>query len=118
MPSTVMALWSDGPAPPRRLSAPTLGSTSRTPKDCSSFINFSAGIRSSAGKTVRTIGFIGLVPGFEWHEGRSTLRGYSAHGGGLSVVEVEAEEFRPGIMSHRVHHSLTLDDQTHVQVGD
>ena len=42
-PSIVMALWSEGPAPPRRLSAPALGSTSRTPEDCNSLINCSGG---------------------------------------------------------------------------
>jgi hypothetical protein len=38
-PSTVTALWSDGPAPPRRLAAPAPGSASRKPKDCSSVIS-------------------------------------------------------------------------------
>ena len=38
-PSTVTALWSDGPAPPRRLGAPAFGSASRKPYDCSSVIS-------------------------------------------------------------------------------
>jgi len=38
-PSMVTALWSDGPAPPRRLDAPACGSSSRNPKDCSSVIS-------------------------------------------------------------------------------
>src|SRR3954453_11411321 len=44
MPSMVIALWSEGPAPPRRLSWPTFGSTRRTPQDCNSLINCSVGI--------------------------------------------------------------------------
>jgi hypothetical protein len=32
-PSIVTALWSEGPAPPRRLGAPALGSSSRSPSD-------------------------------------------------------------------------------------
>src|SRR4051795_4413893 len=42
-PSTVTALWSDGPAPPRRLATPPFGdagSASRNPKDCSSVISW------------------------------------------------------------------------------
>ncbi len=40
-PSMVTALWSDGPAPPRRLAtlAPAPGSARRKPVDCSSVIN-------------------------------------------------------------------------------
>src|SRR4249920_3793960 len=38
-PSTVTALWSDGPAPPRRLATPIFGSTSRKPCDWSSVIS-------------------------------------------------------------------------------
>ncbi len=45
-PSTVTALWSDGPAPPRRLAAPAWGSARRRPLDCSSVIN----CRLAAGK--------------------------------------------------------------------
>src|SRR3954466_4265890 len=38
-PSTVTALWSEGPAPPRRLATPAEGLTSRNPKDWSSVIS-------------------------------------------------------------------------------
>src|SRR5260221_11669720 len=56
-PSIVIALWSDGPAPPRRLSTPAVGSTRRTPKDCNSLINRSVGSDiGAAGAIIRFIG--------------------------------------------------------------
>src|ERR1700712_4732313 len=65
-PSTVTALWSDGPAPPRRLAAPAVGSTSRNPKDCSSVINWRlAGLSVAAGGVfdMGLLAFIGKAPG-------------------------------------------------------
>src|SRR5580704_11660863 len=108
MPSMVRALWSDGPAPPRRLSWPALGSTSRTPQDCNSLINCAVGM------AVGTVGFIRCTPG-RWG-GR---RGGSPklHRSRRAIIENEMKEFGPGIMADRVHHPLALDDEAEIEIG-
>src|SRR5471030_1926374 len=104
-PSIVTALWSDGPAPPRRLAAPALGSTSRTPKDCNSLISTSVG----------SICFIGGVPLNSL--GVLLEECGSVHRRGWAIVEIEAQKFGPGVMPHRIHHAFALDDQPHIQIG-
>src|SRR5271165_422782 len=40
VPITFTALWSEGPAPPRRLGTPSPGSASRRPRVCSSVMRY------------------------------------------------------------------------------
>src|ERR1700712_2931678 len=107
-PSTVTALWSDGPAPPRRLATPALGepgSASRNPKDCSSVISCRLS-GDSGGFGVSVGGFMGIAPGSDGvHRGR---------GGGGTVVDRQAQQLGPRVVADRVHHSLALGDQRHV----
>src|SRR5271170_2778272 len=104
MPSMVIALWSDGPAPPRRLSWPAFGSASRTPQDCNSLISCAVGM------ALAVVGFIGRarVRSFlhEFLEGRGCLRRHNLHGMRRPVVEDEMEQFRAGVMADRIHHPL------------
>src|ERR1700722_2963791 len=103
MPSMVIALWSDGPAPPRRLSFPALGSTSLTPKDCNSLINCSVG-REFAATCVMV-----CAPTRRSECGRDRGTGFHRMRG--AVVENELQDLRSGVMPHRVHHALALDDE-------
>src|SRR3954452_19760110 len=94
-PSTVTALWSDGPAPPRRLAAPAEGSTSRHPKDCNSVISW------------RLEGLVGVVMvGASVGGVGCRNRGACRHregGGGGSVVDGEAQQFGPRVVADRIH---------------
>src|ERR1700759_4089541 len=92
-PSTVMALWSDGPAPPRRLATPAFGSTSLMPWDCSSLIR----------RSVRGFG--------SGSDGGGILvapMGGCLHGKGGAVGEERAQQFGAGGVPDRVHHPLAL----------
>src|SRR5580700_5676393 len=97
-PSTIIALWSDGPAPPRRLSTPALGSRIRAPKVWSSLIS------RSVVRLKRVSPGFGLVRQMQWPR--------------RARIEVEADQLRPGVMADRVHHPLALDDQRKVEIGD
>src|ERR1700761_53728 len=99
----VSALWSDGPAPPRRLSSPAFGSTSRTPKVCNSLIS------SSVGRVM------GLSIGNWVLNGR---RGFKTERFGWAGVQRDVDQFGPRIMADGVHHALALHDQAHVEIGD
>src|SRR5437879_5005620 len=100
-PSTVTALWSDGPAPPRRLAAPAAGSSRRSPTDCSS-------VRSSVTDNRLEAGVISL----EFMVGAPVVVGECGGHGRCCrrrpVVDGKAEQFRPGVVPHRIHHSLAL----------
>src|SRR5271168_2960675 len=111
-PSMVIGMWSEGPAPPRRLSPPALGSTRRTPKDCNSLISCSVGI--GFGCSCTRIGFIGLSSGGGegWCGVRQMERDRRA------IVPQQRQQFGPCVVADRVHHALALDDQRHVEVGD
>src|SRR5271154_2830167 len=89
-PSMVIGMWSEGPAPPRRLSPPALGSTRRTPKDCNSLISCSVGI--GFGVSEARIGFIGCSSGSERRRGM----GY-VHGRGGAVVPQQRQQFGPRV---------------------
>src|ERR1700744_3878316 len=97
-PSSVSALWSEGPAPPRRLSAPALGSTSRAPKVCSSLTSCSVCI---------ALDIVWDIEGTPWLGGDGEGR-RGAHWRRRLVIEDQAEQFRPGIVPHRIHHPLAL----------
>src|SRR5271154_1177769 len=110
MPSMVIALWSDGPAPPRRLSCPAFGSTSRTPQDCNSLISCAVGM------ALGVVNFIGRIP--IWYVVNGARQGFGQHWLRGTIVEHELEKLGTGIVADRVHHPLALDDQTHVEIGD
>src|SRR5271163_3277502 len=111
MPSSVIALWSDGPAPPRRLSCPTLGSTSRTPQDCNSLISCAVGI------ALGIVGFIGRVPIRSFVDGIRSRHRYNLHGVRGTIIENKMKKLGPSIVANRIHHPLALDDEGHVEVG-
>src|ERR1700730_17440357 len=94
MSSMVIALWSDGPAPPRRLSWPAFGSTSLTPQDCNSLINCAVGKEGCA--SVSIVGFIGCTPDRGQGNGR---RGSDFHRARRAIVENEVEKFGAGVMA-------------------
>src|ERR1700710_671582 len=103
----VMALWSEGPAPPRRPETPRSESASRKPSDWRSVIRL---------RLVEGTNFTGVMV---------CIR--VAPGGGLAgsgqrrlrrVAQHEAEQFGPRVMADAVHHPLALDDQRHVEIGD
>src|SRR3954466_14437017 len=75
-PSTVTALWSEGPAPPRRLATPAEGSTSRNPKDWSSVIS----CRLSCCCVFAVVVVVVVMVGAPWGEGL-VLREMHGHGG-------------------------------------
>src|SRR5437899_2167641 len=104
-PSTVTALWSLGPAPPLRLAAPALGSTSRSPKDCNSVISW---------RFMGRVWFMVVAPG----SGKRSCIGlrHAQHGHGGPVVEQQAQQLGPGVVTDRIHHAFALGDQRHVQV--
>src|SRR5580658_1275895 len=108
MPSMVIALWSEGPAPPRRLSWPAVGSTSRTPQVCNSLISCAVGIG------LAVVSFIGRTPICWFVDGPRPLQGSDLHGVRGVIVEDEMQEFGTGVMADRIHHPLALDDETHV----
>src|SRR5271166_2089143 len=103
--ATWTALWSDGPAPPARLSPGPRGSSQRSPKAWSS--ETSSG--RSAGR--RAVGRIGSDRFMDGISGKSGQRG-----GGGSVVRVrvrtavdeERKELGPRVVPDAVHHSLAL----------
>src|SRR6218665_1667753 len=107
-PSMVTALWSDGPAPPRRLAAPFFaaspGSASRNPKDCNSVM--------SCWLCVEGFGFMGHAP---WGSGWNV---HCMHRGGRCVVDGKAQQLGPRVVTDRVHHPFALGDEGHVEIGD
>src|ERR1700733_12618862 len=111
-PATVIALWSEGPAPPRRLLQPALGSASLTPCDCKALINCSIGIAVAAS------GFIIGSPGAGEGKGGKLRHSGALQGRRGSIVEIEVEEFGAGIVTDRIHHPLALDDEAHVEIGN
>src|ERR1700712_5075150 len=126
-PATVAALWSDGPAPPRRVGTPARWSATRTPLDCSSAI--SARVGADKGRVLlmeqrlralaRRVCVIARGYG---NRLRGTLRlrlgtRYRAGDLGRSRVDQQTKQLGPRVVTDRVHHALALDDQTHVEVG-
>src|ERR1700733_1482244 len=104
MPSTVTALGSDGPAPPRRLSTPAFGSASRTPKLCNSLISCSVG-------RLMAVSFGGK------RRLERTLR-CEMQRTGRTLIELDADEFGTRVMADGIHHSLALDDEGEIEVGE
>src|SRR3954471_24006319 len=98
-------MWSDGPAPPRRLSPPVRGSTRRTPKDCNSLISRSVGIvvGETLGSCWASIGFIGLCS----RAGEGCRIGRVQRRGG-AVVPQQRQQFGARVVADRIHHPLAL----------
>ncbi len=88
-PAMVIALWSDGPAPPRRPSAPAPASASRRPSDCSSVISVRA--RSAEGGVgIGRVWFMEVLPG------RCGLVGAAS---GRLVAQDQLQQLRPGVVA-------------------
>src|SRR5271156_2215838 len=111
-PAIVIALWSEGPAPPRRLSQPAPGSASLTPCDCKALINCSIGSAKCGSGFIIGSSKIWEGERDEMRRRRCLQRACDA------VVEFEMHEFGARVMADRIHHAFALDDEAPVEIGD
>src|ERR1019366_6930738 len=116
-PPSTSALWSEGPAPPTRERPGPSGPTHRAPSDCSSVISAtppaSSGERRSIGSDVVAMGWYLLVSGVR------AVRSPAIRERGVGrAVDDEAQELGAGVVPDAVHHSLSLGDERHVEIGD
>ena len=108
MPSTVIALWSEGPAPPRRLSTPGLRISQPHPEGLQLVDQLrrsacgDCGVAASSARRSHSP----LVDRRSGHAARSI-----SIGARRTIIENEAEKLGPRIMADRIHHPLALDDE-------
>src|SRR5580704_11993815 len=104
VPSTVTALWSVGPAPPRLLGAPALESSNRRPCDWSSESRNCFFVRSANGKsTIRLIEHF-IVPAPDLR-----VRG---------SVDLQRKDVRSRVVTYGIHHPFPFRDQPGIEFRD